>query len=356
MHNKVQVYNQLNPLKEIWIGAVYPEKFYNHFDNKTEDIFSQITEITNRDLNILEKTLTDIGVSVVRPQFNDTVDAYLDSKDNLLKPPICPCDWALVIDNMLYIFPQYESGIEPYQHAIDQYVAAGQNVRVINRSVDPLAWITFSSVVRLGQDIIIDYDHRDENRKKAAYKIAKKLSKTRRVHLSQTGDHNDGVFNPLRPGHIFSTDYIKSYAQTFPGWEVFFVNGTKTIEDVQREQVHHLKWWMPNLDWPYYNKTILKIAEKWLGNPTESIFEVNIIVVDDKNIITNEQNESTLRYFERMGITPHIVNFNAAYFWDAGLHCLSSDIYRQGDVANYWPDRPDSGIFEISEWYRAGDE
>lgn len=356
MHNKVNVYNQLNPLKEIWIGGVYPEKFYSHFDNKAQDIFGKITEMTNRDLNILEKTLTNIGVSVVRPQFKDSVDHYLDSQDNLLKPPISPCDWALVIDDVLYICPQYESGIEPMQHAIDRYIQAGQKVRIINRGLDPMAWVTFSSVVRLGQDIIIDYDHRDINRQKAAQRIAKQLAKTRRVHLSQTGDHNDGVFNPLVPGHIFSTRYIESYSETFPGWEVFYLNSTKTLENVVNDPVHHLKWWMPNVNWPYYNKTILKIAEHWLGTPHESIFEVNIIIVDDKNIITNKQNDATLKYFEKMGITPHVVDFNAAYFWDAGLHCLSADIHREGGSVNYWPQRPETGIFEIREWYRAGEE
>lgn len=57
MLNKVCNYNQLNPLKEIWIGGIFPEKFYSHFDTKTQDAFGKITEITNRDLDKLQKTL-----------------------------------------------------------------------------------------------------------------------------------------------------------------------------------------------------------------------------------------------------------------------------------------------------------
>jgi hypothetical protein len=48
---KIKNYSQINPLKEIWIGDTYPEAFYNHFDNKTQDIFSKITEMTKKELN-----------------------------------------------------------------------------------------------------------------------------------------------------------------------------------------------------------------------------------------------------------------------------------------------------------------
>lgn len=356
LYNKVHNYNQLNPLKEIWIGGVYPEKFYSHFDSRTQEAFGKITELTNRDLNKLQQVLESLGVSVVRPEFQDSVDPYLDSQDNLLKPPICPCDWALVIDNNLYIIPQFESGIEPFQHAIDQYVKAGQNVKIINRAYDPMSWLTFSSVVRLGQDIIMDYDHRVPQAEKAAYRVARQLARTHRVHLSQTGDHNDGVFNPLKPGHIFSTSYIKTYDQTFPGWQVFWVNKTKNKDNFVYNPPAHMKWWLPGVNFAHYNREILKIADSWLGNPHESIFEVNIIIVDENNIITNLQNEETLKYFESVGVTPHIVDFAAAYFWDSGLHCLSSDIFRTGETADYWPEREKTGIFPIKEWYRAGEE
>jgi hypothetical protein len=186
--------------------------------------------------------------------------------------------------------------------------------------------------------------------------VARQLSRSHRVHLSQTGDHNDGVFNPLKPGHIFSTSYIKTYDQTFPGWQVFWVNKTKNKENFVYNPPAHMKWWLPGVNFAHYNREILKIADSWLGNPHESIFEVNIIIVDENNIITNLQNEETLKYFESVDVTPHIVDFAAAYFWDSGLHCLSSDIFRTGESADYWPEREKTGIFPIKEWYRAGEE
>ena len=32
---------------------------------------------------------------------------------------------------------------------------------------------------------------------------------------------------------------------------------------------------------------------------------------------------------ERHDITPHIVNFRHRYFWDGGLHCITSDISKR---------------------------
>lgn len=51
---KIENNCQLNPLKELWLGGIYPESFYSHFDNKTEDLFCKITELTNKDLIILK--------------------------------------------------------------------------------------------------------------------------------------------------------------------------------------------------------------------------------------------------------------------------------------------------------------
>ena len=51
-------------------------------------------------------------------------------------------------------------------------------------------------------------------------------------------------------------------------------------------------------------------------------------------------NKKVFDAFERHGVTPHIVNFRHRYFWDGGLHCITSDIAREGGVRNdYFPER-----------------
>ena len=147
------------PLREVWLGDVYPSRFYSHYDNETQDVFSKITELTQHDLTEIENCLTKLGVIVRRPNFAQ-VDDYLDDQDILIKPPITPRDWAITIGDTLYIAPQYPSGVEPYQTAIDQYINDNQHVCIGNRDenhCDDFCWVPFPSVVRVGRDLYIDY-------------------------------------------------------------------------------------------------------------------------------------------------------------------------------------------------------
>lgn len=346
--HKISSHSQWQPLKEVLIGGSYPDHFYQHLGNKTHDIFARITEITQRDFDRLNAVLTALGVLVRRPEFNQ-LDHYLDDQDRLLKPPISPCDNYLVLGNTLYINPQYPSGVDPYQSALEQYQQNQQNVHIIDRSgSDPWAWVVFPSVVRAGCDVLIDYNPHDPRSHSGTMAVATQLSGNYRVHLSGTGDHNDGVFCPIQPGHIFTSHYRSVYQQSFPDWKIFHLSDT-TVKNIQYLDTHQ-KWWLPGIDYAHFNHQINQVAETWLGYPQETVFEVNMLVVDEKNIVCGAYDAAAFRYFEQLGITPHLVDFESRYFWDAGIHCLTADIYREGLCEDYWTGRGDNGVYTISEW------
>ena len=349
MHKSIiSSHSQFQPLKEVWIGGTYPTQFYTHLDSKAHDIFAKITEITEKDFDRLEKTLKDLGVTVVKPQFN-CVDDYLDENDNLLKPPISPCDFALTLADTLYIIPQYYSGINPYQLAVDAYINNNQKVKIINRDgSDPWSWICFPGLVKTGRDIVVDYNPAIPESINSALLIAEELASNYRVHLSSTGDHNDGVFCPVKPGHIMTTHYRDVYEQSFPNWSVFHLSDT-THKNRKRLGLHN-KWYLPGVDYGHFNQQVSTVAETWLGNPIETVFEVNMLVVDEKNIICGGYDELAWKYFESIGITPHLVDFQSNLFWDAGIHCVTSDIYRLGACEDYWPGRGDNDVYQITEW------
>lgn len=345
---KISCHSQFQPLEEVWIGGTYPENFYDHLDSKSQDVFGRITEVTLKDFDRLAKTIQDLGVNVIRPEFSK-VDDYMDAQDNLLKPPISPCDFALTLGDTLYIIPQYESSVEPYQSAVDRYQQNDQRIHYVKRDgSDPWAWIVFASVVRAGRDILIDYDPSHSDYNNSAQQVAKLLKEDFRVHLSTTGDHNDGVFCPVRAGNIFTSHYRKHYAESFPGWEIYHLPNT-TYKNINFLGTHN-KWYIPGVDFGHFNESILSCAKNWLGNPQETVFEVNMLVVDEKNIVCGAYDESVFREFERLGITPHLVEFESRYFWDAGIHCLTSDIHRSGTKEDYWPGRGNNDIYYIKEW------
>jgi len=339
----IQNYSQIHPLKEIWIGDTYPQHFYSMFDSRTEDVFCQITENTQKELDGICNTLRKLGVNVVRPQFEPTIDKYLDRQGKLIKPPMAPADWAITIDDTLYINPQYYSGIEVFQHAIDSYKQAGQKVAVLDRSKDSMSWVNFPAVTRMGMDIYIDYDEQNAEAKAHTMTVAAELSKFHRVNVTNTGDHTDGVFCPVQPGALLSTIYKNQYDKSFPDWQVHYL--------IERPRVpsHNFKWWLPGAHYANYNSEILSVAESWLGNPWETIFSVNCILIDEKNILVIKEDESAFSFFKSIGMTPHVTPFNMCYFWDSGLHCLSSDVYRAGPMLDYWPNKGEKGVYILNE-------
>lgn len=347
MNNVIHSHCQTDPLKEVWIGGVYPSHFYQHLGSKAHDLFSQISEITQSDFCRLRKTIEKFGITVVEPKF-DQVDHYLDHDDRLLKPPISPCDLALTLSNRLYVKNEYPSKIQPYQHAIDRYQNNHQDVVIIDReSDDPWAWVEFASVVRAGRDLYIDH-LKNNSSKQAIYKVANELKEHYRIHISDTGDHSDGIFCPVKPGNIVATHYRKNYKNTFPDWEVFQLNPPMPTNFKNLRTWE--KWWLPGIDYGHFNQMIIDNAESWLGNPHETVFDVNILVIDNHNIVCGAYNEKAFKYFESIGITPHLVEIKSRYFWDAGIHCLTSDIHRTGELVDFWPDRGNNGIYTINEW------
>jgi hypothetical protein len=324
------------PLKTVWLGDVYPPHFYNHLSTELQDSLGQLTETTKHDLAQIEKKLVELGIKVQRPEFKN-VDLYM-SDDKLTKPPICPRDWACTLGDTLYITPQYESKIEPWQWAIDQYKKDNQKVRILNRfsdDPDPWCYAEFPAVVRVGRDVYIDYPIHHQSKLES---VCKELSEKYRVHVTHTGDHSDGVFCPVKPGQIFSTHYRKKYSDTFPGWDVFF------LKDTTRNSGYG-QWYRSEHYLPYYSDALFQYATKWAGNARETVFEVNMLVVDDKNIICIAENDLACRKLEEIGITPHVVNFKTRGFWDGGLHCITLDIHREGECLDYWPNRGENGVY-----------
>lgn len=347
MLNRVHSYSQFQPLKEVWIGGTYPQSFYSHLSAKHQDIFGRLTEITHQDFQNLQQTLTKLGVTVQQPRF-DCIDYFLDDEDHLLKPPISPCDFALTMGETLYICPQYPTGHDPYMQVIEQYQSEHCDVHIIDRSgVDPWAWIIFPSVVRLGRDVLIDFPRGDVQRRQCAVQVAQALEEKYRVHLSDTGDHSDGVFCPIAPGRILTSHYRQHYNNTMPNWDVFHLNhdpyATLPI-------MNHQRWYVEGIDYLHFNDAVLSVAENWLGQPYETVFDVNILVVDEHNLVCTGTDENTFRWFESFGMTPHVVDIKSKAFWDAGIHCMTSDICRTGEIVDYWPQRPATGRFDITEW------
>jgi N-dimethylarginine dimethylaminohydrolase len=196
-----------------------------------------------------------------------------------------------------------------------------------------MCYLSFPSTVRVGRDIFVDCDRDSKISYQFFESAIDKLAENYRIHITHTGDHNDGIFCPVAPGQIVSTHYRKKYQDTFPDWNVFF------LPDTSNGNGYNGSWWVPGKDYACYNETVIEKAKNWIGNFKETIFEVNMLVIDQHNVICIAENDAVCRHLESLGIQAHVVDYRDRGFCDGGLHCLTVDIHRDGEIIDYWPNR-----------------
>jgi len=334
----IESFTGFQPLKEVWIGGVYPKNFYQHLPNQIEDTFCLITELTQTSFDNLQKKLEEFGIKVRRPIFENNIDLYMDEFDNLIKPPVAPRDWAITLGNQLLVVPQgYKK--EPYSHAINYYKEKGECVEILDRANDSRAWVGFPGVVRIGKRLIVDTGYTDNDIQLKKIKEAmQKYENEYKIFYTHEGGHLDSVFCPIKKDILFSSHWGDQnfYEETFPGWEVFW------ISKKNKRNNKHIKgsWWTEenNFFSPIFNQHIKEKASEWVGNSTETVFEANMLVIDEKNVICIAEHEQSFRKMRELGIEPHVVDFPTRHFWDGGIHCVTVDIRREGGCKNYFND------------------
>ena len=205
-------------------------------------------------------------------------------------------------------------------------------------------YINSATTTRIGKDLyfgnvnIIDGLAQDTLKKKW-----EKLLPDYRIHPMKIGGHSDGNFCPVVPGLIISLTEPDNYAKSFPDWEVISLpdESWKKVDGfLKMKEKCQGKWWIQGEE---DNDDLIDYVETWMGDwvtyVEETVFDVNMLVIDEKNVMCNGYNKLVFDAFDRYGITPHLVNFRHRYFWDGGLHCNTSDISRYGERKDYFPER-----------------
>lgn len=353
----LNVHTAWGRLQEVWLGDVYPASWYDHLDSETRDCFHKITEITKADLAVIERKLQEFGVVVRRPEY-DKIDDYIGVgpvPEQLVKPMITPRDYFLVAGNTMYGAKGWQK--TSWKNVLAEYAANPANyIAPIIDNNPVMARINSANTVQCGRDIYIDHNlEYNGGSKQQLVECFKEqcadLFKDYRTHMLFNGGHIDGCFSILRPGVLLTSSYFDDYASTFPGW--------KMVDVSKPEFFHHKnagfrtgpqgtggKWYMPGMEQSNaFNEYVLKHARDWIGDYTETYFEVNCLVIDEKNVLTVGENESVFRELEKLGITAHPMPFRTRTFWDGGLHCVTLDIRREDTIMDLFPERGDQGLF-----------
>jgi N-dimethylarginine dimethylaminohydrolase len=380
------VHQHWDPLKVCAVGRSYPPQFYDYIKNKkVRDVFYKIAEETEEDLQKLVNKLESFGVQTVRP---DVVENYKDVSfihDGTIKrPPMYPRDITAMIGETFYMTaPGNKDSIEKIIKSNRFLTKSGQvphwGKEALHGKFNPLSYyqelqpllklvepqgntISFANyqdifkdrvskepmntamISRIGKDLYFGTEVFDHPVDFTQYKNAvSEFFSEYRCHVVDTQGHYDSVFCPVIPGFIVSLKEVKNYEETFPGWEVLYLPNQSfdaIPEFMALKKKNYGKWWVPgqelNDDFTEY---VEKWMKNWVGYVEETVFDVNMLVIDKKNVLCNGYNQQVFDAFSRHGITPHIVNMRHRYFWDGGIHCLTSDLHREGTQNDYFPER-----------------
>lgn len=383
----MQVYQHWDPLKTCIVGRTYPPEFYSWIkDVETRTRFETLAQETEEDYqNLILLLSSKFGVNIVRPEFPDDMQSlYINGK--WVQPPTAPRDYFLMIHDKFWIptvpnashawsvfyrqnkeswwpefvrprdfydsLPEFRNVVEKrfaefcavdqqhldaklsfYTHIVDQIKASG--TEICNTELD---FINGCFVSRIGHDLYFATQTYHDDRAALLQQVNQLFPSTRN-RVVNAGGHGDAVYCPVTPGLIISLNDVPTYADTFPDWEVVYLppsNYAHMREFEWSMKRNKGRWFMPGFE---QDNNLIHMVDhyfdEWVGEVHETVFDVNILVVDPKNIVVSAHNDIVERACARYGITVHVSPFRHKYFWDCGIHCVTNDLDRTGSCGKF---------------------
>ena len=332
--NKIPIkgYATFDPLKHCWIGSGFKTEWFGDLDiyknDRIMDPLKRIAEETEEDYQTLDKILKDAGVKTYR-SFLD-INKY-GSLKNIATPPVCPRDHFAVVGEKLYFDP---GDIKGYEDILGHIARNSMHF-----GHDGIAGLSTANMCRVGKDLWWETPDNVPQAIVDRYKDAW-TDEGFRVHLSHRGYHCDASFCVVRPGCIVSLRDIQDYKTQFPGWDVLYLpdqSWDKVDPFLQMKEKVGGRWWLKGEE---HNDQLIQFINTWLndwvGYVEETVFDVNMLSIDQNTIICNNYNKQVFDHFKKHKVEPIIFNFRHRYFWDGGIHCITQDLYREGTQEDYF--------------------
>lgn len=375
--NKFSVYQHWDPLQVCIVGRSYPPEFYSWIkDARVRSLFERIALETEEDYLCVITKLQQFGVEVLRPDLPR--DAFCQGR--YFPPPMTPRDHMVIIGDVFYkgyqldfgaCYSQVRDASWPECHNLDQFFNLPQWIQEECRDLHELDrlleiysvydhilariqkqgneirpgmgdFTNGAYVSRIGKDLYFGTSAYDQDLVHYQTQLDHEFTGTRN-HIVNTVGHSDGIYCPVCPGLIISLHDVPTYADTFPGWEVVYLPGQswhKVKPFLDLKERNRGRWWIPGFE---YDDAVIDVVETWLdhwiGYVEETVFDVNMLIIDPENVMVFNENDLVFEALHRYGITPHVVPFRHRYFWDGGIHCITTDLHRTGTRQDFFPNR-----------------
>ena len=364
------------------VGSAYPPEFYSFIKNtNVRSVMEKVSMETEEDYQALIALLQSHDVDIVRTKVQD--NALIG--DKLLPPPLSPRDHFGMIGEKFYtpeparnrkwnyihgpFYPKNPPQTQEDFEGLPKYIKKDLSERHFTNSLFDVYTFDYGAlkpvvdlVAQQGNEILLNknidsamccrvgvdlyfgtWPGQDKN------KLLERMQQEfpdYRCHAIETDGHLDGVFCPVKEGLILcNNNYVDKidFATLFPGWEVAAVgkkSQKKEYEYLELKQKNAGRWWVPGEE---YNDDFTDFVNAYMdfcvGNIEETVIGVNVLMVNENTLVCSEEDLVNFKILEKHGITPHIVSNRHHYFWDNGIHCMTTDLDRSGTLKDYFPSR-----------------
>lgn len=338
-------YTEWDPLQEVVVGSAYSTSFLKDFkDQEFVEGVSRILEETEEDFQMLAQIFSGHNIKVHRaPQYDLKSQSGVGWESQYPYPPICPRDFNFVWGNFILNTVGGDCNrineSEFFNPLLYKYKAK-QDINFISmprpnlsneylpyQDLEPQALYHSANILKCGDALLHTrpYDDSGNGRgTKAGLQWIKDMlpKHLKWIEIPAVG-HADGKLALLRPGLLMCWDE-KHIPQELKHWDRIVVPTNKKDEQLEQLQFS-----------PFYKQGVKDWLNHWIGCVDETCFDINVISIDPNTVITNGYNVEVERKLRDKGITMIPFNFRHKYFWDSGLHCVTLDLYREGQEQSY---------------------
>jgi len=202
------------------------------------------------------------------------------------------------------------------------------------------SYVNTACITRVGKDLYIGIGNYINKmyEKKYMDKWAKLFPGYRLNRVDYPG-HIDGCFTPIKPGLVLSAKSV-DVGHLFPDWEQVKIPESLAKSRFKKNRARlRGRYWVSGEEYnDEFNDYMDCYMNNWVNYAEETTFDINVLIVDENNVLCTDVNKEMFKVFERHGVTPHVVPFRHKSFWDGGLHCNTTDIHRDGEQQDYFPD------------------
>lgn len=349
------IYTEFDPLQEVIVGDCYaPGDVDNFLPKKSISNFNKILEETKQDLNNLTDFLKKSNIKVHRPEvqkFKQPIQMP-SFKINLPICPIVPRDQYLIAGKNI---------IQTYTSYTDRYFDSLSYTKIFNELFkDGYNWIAQPLPMLIDSEINDNWYISD-----SIYK--EKLADQLLWHTATVFKAGDSlIYNSKGPGSQLGLEWLKRNLTEFNYIEnqgdTIFKNyghidhGFLLIDD--DTVIHAGMEWVPlclrnkklidvksfvgtviidnyidgytATDGKYSDVWLERYLANWRGYTQEVCFDLNVLILDSKNILFGKNLPELFQYLKTFNIDCHVVPQRHEVYWEGGTHCCTLDIKRKG--------------------------